>query len=60
MWKALVSDATKRQKMCETQGKNPNYSRYLMEESSTKFKDPPTDGSGDKGYVTNNKYPRNY
>ena len=34
MWKALVNDATKRQKMCEINSKNPNYPRYLMEESA--------------------------
>ena len=48
MWKALVNDATKRQKMCEINSKNPNYPRYLMEESANP-KTAPLDGA--KGYV---------
>ena len=46
MWKALVNDANKRQKMCEINSKNPNYPRYLMEESANPKTAPP-----DKGYV---------
>ena len=48
MWKALVNDATKRQKMCEINSKNPNYPRYLMEESANPKTAPP---DGAKGYV---------
>ena len=55
MWKALVNDATKRQMMCEINAKNPNYPRYLMEESSNP-KTAQLDGA--KGYVDNNKKPR--
>ena len=56
MWKALVNDATKRQKMCDINMKNPNYPRYLMEENANPKTAPPPDGA--KGYVDNNKKPR--
>ena len=54
MWKALVNDATKRQKMCEINSKNPNYPRYLMEESANPKTAPP-DGYVDLRQKLNNK-----